>query len=212
MKALVARGAALSVEDIVMPSPGSLDVRVKIGAAGVCHSDLSMVNGTLAPSFPLVLGHEAAGTVVSVGDGVSRVVPGDAVVLNWAPACRACWHCAHGEPWLCANAGGASTPRGSTSDGTPLHVTLGLGALAEEVVVPENAVIPVPAELPAEQAALLGCAVLTGVGAVRNTAAVRPGDAVLVLGLGGVGLSAVTAARAAGAGLIIAVDRATAKE
>ena len=115
-----------------------------IRAAGVCHSDLSMVNGTLAARFPLVLGHEATGVVAEVGPG-SRLAVGTPVVLNWAPACRACWCCRHGEPWLCADHHRARPlPRGETDDGTPLHLTLGLGALAEAVVVPEQRRDPDP--------------------------------------------------------------------
>lgn len=197
-RALVVRGVGETptVEDVAVPEPGPGEVRVRVRAAGVCHSDLSMVDGTLAPSFPLVLGHEAAGV---------RTDTGARVVLNWAPPCRACWFCRAGEPWLCANTGRPSAPRGDH------HVTLGLGALAEEVVVPESAVVPVPDDVPFDVAALLGCAVLTGVGAVRRTAAVRPGQSVLVIGLGGVGLTAVMAARAAGAGPVIAVDLNDAK-
>ncbi|MFX0592717.1 alcohol dehydrogenase catalytic domain-containing protein [Melissospora conviva] len=211
--ALVARAdGGLAVEPIRLPALGPGDVRVRIRAAGVCHSDLSMVNGTLAATFPLVLGHEAAGVVAEVGTDVDGVVPGDHVVLNWAPPCRQCWHCRHGEPWLCAASGRPCAPGGTTADGEQLQVTLGLGALATEVVVPANAVIGVPAELGFEQAALLGCAVLTGVGAVGNTAGVRPGQSVLVVGLGGVGLSVLIAARRAGAGPIIAVDRSVGKE
>jgi S-(hydroxymethyl)glutathione dehydrogenase/alcohol dehydrogenase len=142
---------------------------------------------------------------------VTRVAPGAHVVLNWAPPCRTCWYCGRGEPWLCAATGGAAVRRGWTADGDPLHVALGLGALAEEVVVGQEAVIPVPADLPFEAAALLGCAVLTGSGAVRRTARVAPGESVLVIGLGGVGLAAVAAARAAGADPVLAVDRAAEK-
>ncbi|HEX7744327.1 MAG TPA: alcohol dehydrogenase catalytic domain-containing protein, partial [Micromonosporaceae bacterium] len=213
MMALVARavGEPPRVEEVDLPTPGPGEVRVDIRAAGVCHSDLSMVNGTLAPPYPLVLGHEAAGVVAEVGDDVSRVTPGDHVVLNWAPPCRQCWFCRQGEPWLCERAGAPVTARGRTSTGEPLHVTLGLGALAEQVVVPQHAAIPVPAELPFESAALLGCAVLTGVGAVRRTAAVAPGDSVAVIGLGGVGLSVVSAARAAGADPVLAIDVSSAK-
>ena len=214
VKALVSRGAGQepTVEDIDLPAPGPGEVRVRIRAAGVCHSDLSMANGTIAAPFPLVLGHEAAGVVAEVGAGVERVAAGDHVVLNWSPACRTCWFCTHGEPWLCETGGKPAAQRGTASDGTPLHVTLGLGALAEEVVVAEFAVIAVPDDLPLEESALLGCAVLTGVGAVRNTAGVAAGDTVLVIGLGGVGLSVVTAARAAGAARVIAADLSPAKE
>ncbi|MER7456790.1 alcohol dehydrogenase catalytic domain-containing protein [Micromonospora sp. NPDC126480] len=214
MRGLVVRaaGGPPRVEEIEPPVLGPADVRVHIRAAGVCHSDLSMVDGTLAPPYPLVLGHEAAGVVTEVGADVRRVAPGTHVVLNWAPPCRDCWHCGHGEPWLCERTGAPAAPGGRTTGGEALHVTLGLGALAEAVVVPERAVIPVPAELPFEAAALLGCAVLTGVGAVRRTAAVAPGESVAVIGLGGVGLSAVSAARAAGADPVIAVDVSPAKE
>jgi S-(hydroxymethyl)glutathione dehydrogenase/alcohol dehydrogenase len=166
-----------------------------------------MVNGTLRPAYPLVLGHEAAGEVLEVGEHVTRAASGDHVALNWQPACRECWFCTHGEPWLCAtSSGSAAVANGSTVDGVPAHVTLGLGAFAEQVVVPANAVIPVPPELGWESAALLGCGVLTGTGAVRNTARVGSGESVVVIGLGGVGLSVVAAARAAGAGAVIAVD------
>jgi S-(hydroxymethyl)glutathione dehydrogenase / alcohol dehydrogenase len=211
--ALVARavGGRPAVEPIRLPEPGPGDVRVRIGAAGVCHSDLSMLDGTVAAPMPLVLGHEAAGTVVAVSERVSRAAPGDRVVLNWAPACRRCWFCTHGQPWLCETTGVPATPGGTAADGTPLHRTLGLGALAAEVVVPQAAVIRVPAELPLPEAALLGCAVLTGVGAVRNVARPGPGESVLVIGLGGVGLSALLAARAAGAAPIVAVDISPAK-
>ena len=213
VRALVSRGRGtpLAVEDIELPEVGPGRVRVRIRAAGVCHSDLSMINGTLAPPFPLVLGHEASGVVVEVGADVTHLKPGDEAVLNWSPACRQCWHCTNGEPHLCGKAVGPARPGGTAADGTPLHVTLGLGALAEEVVVAANAVVPVPVGVPAAEAALLGCAVLTGVGAVRHTAGVRPGESVLVIGLGGVGLSVVTAARAAGATPVIAVDVTEAK-
>jgi S-(hydroxymethyl)glutathione dehydrogenase/alcohol dehydrogenase len=141
---------------IRLPEVGPGQVRVRIRAAGVCHSDLSMVNGTLKPPYPLVLGHEAAGEVIEIGAGVSRAAVGSRVALNWSPPCRTCWHCAHGEPWLCSTANVAALENGSTLDGEPVHLTLGLGAFAEQVIVPENAVIAVPSELSFESAALLG--------------------------------------------------------
>jgi len=215
MKALVVtgKGERPRVADVVLPPVGPGEVRVRIRAAGVCHSDLSMINGTLAPTYPLVLGHEAAGVVTEVGpEGAGRRIDvGDHVVLNWAPPCRECWHCTHGEPWLCAEGGRPSAPRGHLASGEATHVTLGLGALAEEVVVPSHAVIPVPADLPADVAALLGCAVLTATGAVNRTATVHPGQSVVVIGLGGVGLATLIAARAAGAGQVIGVDLSEAK-
>ena len=214
IRALVVRnaGTAPAVEELHLPEIGPGQVRIRIRAAGVCHSDLSMVNGTLSPPHPLVLGHEAAGEVVEVGERVTRARVGTHVALNWSPPCRECWFCTHGEPWLCAAANVAALENGSTLDGRPVHVTLGLGAFAEQVVVPERAVIPVPDELGWADAALLGCAVLTGTGAVRNTARVARGDSVVVIGLGGVGLSVVAAARAAGAESVIAVDVTEAKK
>jgi S-(hydroxymethyl)glutathione dehydrogenase/alcohol dehydrogenase len=208
IRALVAREAGTPPElaEVHLPEVGPRQVRVRIRAAGVCHSDLSMVNGTLSPPHPLVLGHEAAGEVVEAGAGVTRVREGTHVALNWAPPCRDCYFCTRGEPWLCAAANVAALENGSTLDGRPVHVTLGLGAFAEQVVVPERAVIPVPDDLGWESAALLGCAVLTGSGAVRNTAGVAEGDHVAVIGLGGVGLSVVAAARAAGAATVLAID------
>lgn len=206
-------GEKIEIHDIDIPRPGPGEIRVRIAAAGVCHSDLSIANGRIAPRFPVVLGHEAAGTVADVGTGVTRVRIGDPVVLNWAPACRSCWFCEHDEPWLCKAAEGVlSRPLGTLEDGTEVHAALGVGAFAAETVVAENAVVPLPPELPLESAALLGCAVLTGVGAVRKTAAVRSGESVVVIGLGGIGLSTVAGAKLAGAGPIIAVDVSPAKE
>lgn len=209
-KALLAmeRGADLEVVEVVLGDVAADEVRVAISGAGVCHSDLSMINGTVSPKFPLVLGHEASGVVTEVGADVSRVAVGDHVVLNWAPPCRECWFCGRGEPWLCERrAGIASVPRGALRDGTPVNLTLGIGALADEVIVPQAAAIKIAKDIPLAEAALLGCAVLTGFGAVRHAAEVRAGDSVAVLGLGGVGLSVVAAARLAGAERIIAIDR-----
>ncbi|MEU4421916.1 zinc-binding dehydrogenase [Actinoplanes sp. NPDC024001] len=229
MNGLVVRaeGVPAEIVELRLPEIGPGQVRVRIRAAGVCHSDLSMVNGTLRPPHPLILGHEAAGEVLEIGDHGSagpaaenrsnpdgrRAAVGDRVVLNWQPACRNCWFCEHGEPWLCSTSHGvAALENGITLDGAPVHVTLGVGALAEQVVVPENALIRVPSDLDFDSAALLGCAVLTGTGAVRNTARVQPGESVVVIGLGGVGLSVVSAARAAGAAQVIAVDVSEAKK
>jgi S-(hydroxymethyl)glutathione dehydrogenase/alcohol dehydrogenase len=212
-RALVASGPGrLAVQDVELRPVGAGDLRVRIAGVGVCHSDLSMVNGTLRPSYPLVLGHEASGVVTEAGP-TAEVPVGQHVVLNWAVPCDTCWHCMHGEPWLCSTIEGRTgTPGGTLADGTPFEACLGLGAMAEEVVVPATAVVPLPAEVPLAESALLGCAILTGVGAARNVARVQPGDSVLVIGLGGVGLSAVAGARLAGAERIIAVDVSDSKE
>jgi S-(hydroxymethyl)glutathione dehydrogenase/alcohol dehydrogenase len=204
------------VEPLDLPEPGPGQVRVRLAAAGVCHSDLSLANGTLKQRFPVVLGHEGAGTVVGVGVGVggeaSGLAVGDTVVLNWAPACGTCWFCAAGEPYLCVHADDArAVPYASTSDGAEVYPGLGTAAFATETVLAANACIPLPPDVPLVEAALLGCAVLTGVGAVLNAATVQPGQSVVVIGLGGVGLAAVQGARIAGGSPIIAVDPAADK-
>lgn len=209
---LTKQGGRLEIRDISLGEPGPGQVKVRVAAAGVCHSDLSLANGTLMQEVPAVLGHEGAGVVIGVGDGVDRVAVGDHVVLNWAPACRECWFCDHGEPWLCVHAEEtARAPYAELDDGTPLYPGLGTAAFAEETIVPAAGVVKVPATVPMEQAAVLGCAVQTGAGAVLNTARVRAGESVVVVGLGGVGLSALQAARAVGAGPIIGVDVSEAK-
>jgi S-(hydroxymethyl)glutathione dehydrogenase/alcohol dehydrogenase len=209
---LSAVGGDYQVRDIVLRALGPNDVQVQIAAAGVCHSDLSLATGVLAQTLPAVLGHEGSGTVVAVGADVTHVAPGDHVVLNWAPPCRSCWFCTHGEPWLCENALAAGAVPHATVDGVDLLPSLGTGAFAEQTVVPARAVIPIADDVPLEVAALLGCAVLTGVGAITNSARVQPGESVLVIGLGGVGLSAAQGARLAGAGTIIAADLSPEKE
>jgi S-(hydroxymethyl)glutathione dehydrogenase/alcohol dehydrogenase len=207
------KGAAPEVRDIQLPNLGADDVRVKIAAAGVCHSDLSMMTGVITAGYPVVLGHEASGVIQAVGSAVTAVNPGDRVVLNWAAPCRECWFCQAEEPWLCSTIEGiTSVQRGSLADGTPLHTCMGVGAFAEEIVLPARSVVPLPDGVPLDVAALLGCAVLTGVGAVRNTAGVRNGQSALVVGLGGIGLCAVLGAKLAGADPIIAVDISPEKE
>ncbi|MEU3348176.1 Zn-dependent alcohol dehydrogenase [Streptomyces sp. NPDC006700] len=210
---LPAVGSPLEVTGIELPEPGPGRVRVRLAAAGVCHSDLSLTNGTLRVPVPAVLGHEGAGTVVAVGEGVTRIAPGDAVVLNWAPSCGKCHACSLGEVWLCANAmNGAADVHARTSDGTELHPGLNVAAFAEETVVAASCVLPLPDGVPLTDAALLGCAVLTGYGAVHHAAKVRPGETVAVFGAGGVGLATLQAARIAGAARIVAVDVSPDKE
>ncbi|MFI9629761.1 Zn-dependent alcohol dehydrogenase [Streptomyces sp. NPDC052042] len=210
---LPAIGAPLEVTDIELPEPGPGRVRVRLAAAGVCHSDLSLSDGTMRVPVPAVLGHEGAGTVVAVGEGVAHLAPGDGVVLNWAPSCGSCHHCGIGEVWLCAEAlTGASGIHARTADGTELHPGLNVAAFAQETVVPVNCVLPAPDGVPLTDAALLGCAVLTGYGAVHHSARVRAGETVAVLGVGGVGLAVLQSARIAGAAKIVAVDVSPEKE
>jgi S-(hydroxymethyl)glutathione dehydrogenase/alcohol dehydrogenase len=210
---LPAVGAPLEITDVELPEPGPGQVRVRLAAAGVCHSDLSLCNGTMRLPVPAVLGHEGAGTVVSVGEGVTHVAPGDGVVLNWAPSCGSCHPCSLGEVWLCADAlTGAGAVHARTADGTELHPGLNVAAFAEETVVAAKCVLPVPDGVPLTDAALLGCAVLTGWGAVHHSAEVRAGETVAVFGVGGVGLATLQAARIAGASTIVAVDVSPEKE
>ncbi|MEV6484583.1 Zn-dependent alcohol dehydrogenase [Streptomyces sp. NPDC051576] len=211
---LPAVGAPLEIAEIDLPDPGPGQVRIRLAAAGVCHSDLSLTNGTMRVPVPAVLGHEGAGTVVAVGEGVTHVSPGDPVVLNWAPSCGTCHACTLGEVWLCANAlnGAADVYAHRTSDGGDLHPGLNVAAFAEETVVSAACVLPLPDGIPLTDAALLGCAVLTGYGAVHHSARVREGETVAVFGVGGVGLSTLQAARIAGAAKIVAVDLSPEKE
>ncbi|MFE6095836.1 Zn-dependent alcohol dehydrogenase [Streptomyces massasporeus] len=210
---LPAIGSPLEITGIDLPDPGPGQVRVRLAAAGVCHSDLSLSDGTMRVPVPAVLGHEGAGTVVAVGEGVGHVSPGDGVVLNWAPSCGACHACSLGEVWLCANAlNGAADVYARTTEGTDLHPGLNVAAFAEETVVSASCVLPVPDGVPLTDAALLGCAVLTGYGAVHHSARVRAGETVAVFGVGGVGLAALQAARIAGASKIVAVDVSAEKE
>ncbi|MFI9647065.1 Zn-dependent alcohol dehydrogenase [Streptomyces sp. NPDC052040] len=211
---LSAVGAPLEITGIELPEPGPGRVRVRLAAAGVCHSDLSLADGTMRVPVPAVLGHEGAGTVVSVGEGVTHVAPGDGVVLNWAPSCGGCPACARGEVWLCAHAltGSGDLHARRADDGSDLHPGLNVAAFAEETVVAASCVLPAPDGVPLADAALLGCAVLTGYGAVHHAARVRPGETVAVFGVGGVGLAALQAARIAGAERIVAVDVSPAKE
>ncbi|QLJ01211.1 Zn-dependent alcohol dehydrogenase [Streptomyces sp. NEAU-sy36] len=210
---LPAVGAPLEITGIELPDPGPGQVRVRLAAAGVCHSDLSLADGVMRVPVPAVLGHEGAGTVVAVGEGVTHVSPGAPVVLNWAPSCGDCHACGLGEVWLCANAlNGSAEVYARTADGTELHPGLTVAAFAEETVVPAGAVLPLPEGVPLTDAALLGCAVLTGYGAVHHSARVRPGETVAVFGAGGVGLATLQSARIAGAARIVAVDVTPEKE
>jgi S-(hydroxymethyl)glutathione dehydrogenase/alcohol dehydrogenase len=205
-------GAPLVVEEIELAPVGAHDVRVRIAASGVCHSDLSVQQGSIPFMFPTVLGHEGAGVVVEVGDAVTRVAAGDHVVLTWMPSCRRCFWCLAGQPMLCERglAEALGSPYASV-DGAQLVRGLGTATFATETLVPEGSVVPVDRSVPLELASLVGCALSTGIGAVWRTARVRPGSSVAVVGCGGVGLSAIQGARLAGASTIVALDTVASK-
>jgi len=210
---LTSVGSPLAIEEIQLPPPAEGEVHVRLAAAGVCHSDLSLANGTLDQPVPAVLGHEGAGTVIAVGPGVTNVRPGDHVLLNWSPSCGRCWFCMHGEPYLCDQTAKAWQRRyARLADGTLLYAGLGTATFGEETVVPSSAVLRLPPTVNLEGAALLGCAMLTGIGAVINSADVQAGESVVVFGTGGVGLSVLQGARLAGAEVVIGVDIAREKE
>lgn len=213
-----AHSRPLNVEEVRLAAPGPEEVLIRIAAAGLCHSDLSVVNGDRPRPLPMVLGHEAAGIVEEVGVAVSGLRAGDRVVCSYVPSCGMCPQCAGGQPVLCPRAQQANREARLLSgsrpfhDGTgPLHHHLGISAFAELTVVSARSLIRIPDEIPLDVAAVFGCAVLTGMGAVLNTGGVRPGDSVAVFGLGGVGLSAVIAAVLVGAHPVIAVDTIAAK-
>ena len=211
-------GGPLTPSDLELAPPGPEEVLVRLAASGVCHSDWNAVDGTAETPCPAVLGHEGAGVVEAVGPGVTRVAVGDHVALSWAPWCGECEECRRDLPQLCSTVwpamatGGLmdGTPRLSR-DGEPVFHYSFLSTFAEACVVPERSCVPIPDDVPFDVAALVGCAVTTGVGAVWRTAGVRPGDRVAVVGCGGVGLSAVLAAAAVGAEPVIAVDAAPGK-
>jgi len=191
--------------EAIGPGPG--EVRVRIAASGVCHSDVSLQDGTLPHPLPAVPGHEGAGEVLAVGDGVTGVAPGDHVIISWVPCCGRCTFCLGGQPNLC-NAfleRNISKPM-FMSEGAPLFGYAGTGTFAEETVVAQEAAIRIDPDIPFDVASLIGCGVMTGAGAALNTARVRPGSSVVVFGCGGVGISAIQGARIAGAAEIVAVD------
>ena len=196
-----------SIEEADLRDPLSGEVRIKVDACGICRSDLSVLEGKEIIEFPAVLGHEASGTVEAVGDGVSRVKEGDKVVLSWTPACGRCPGCLRGQVHLCQEINMTTHRTGALSqNGQGIDRFMGLGAFCEHIVVPENMAIPIDTNLPPHHTCLVGCGVTTGFGAAVNTAAVRWGETVAVLGCGGVGLSAIQGAKVAGAARIFAVD------
>ena len=211
MKALVATELnKIAVQEVTLDPPKAGEVKIKMGATGVCHSDLSVVNGTIPMALPMVLGHEGAGTVEEVGEGVSNVSVGDHVVLSFVPNCGECWFCMHDEPYLCSVGGqtgrmidGTARVHGEQGD---LGVMQFLGCMAEYSIVPAISLVAIDKSIPFDRAALVGCGVMTGVGAAIKTAKVKPGSTVAVFGCGGVGLSVIQGARLAGASRIFAVD------
>ena len=206
----------LEVTEVELEGPGPGELLVRVGAAGLCHSDLSVIDGARPRVMPMVLGHEAAGEVVEVGEGVTAFVPGDHVVLAFVPSCGTCEPCRSGRAALCepgaaANAAGtllSGARRFSDpgDGGAPLNHHLGVSAFSEYTVVSERSAVKLPDEMPFDVAALFGCAILTGVGAAIHSADVQAGESVAVFGLGGVGLAALLGARLAGAGTIVATD------
>jgi S-(hydroxymethyl)glutathione dehydrogenase/alcohol dehydrogenase len=198
-------------DDVEALGPGPGEVRVAVRAAGVCHSDLSARGGGLPQPVPAILGHEAAGEVIAAGEGAGFEV-GDRVIASWLPPCATCNSCLRGEPWLCMThvMTAYMVPRFQTGDGMAFGMA-GVGAFAQELVIPAAAAIRIADDVPFEVAALVGCGVMTGVGAVVNTAKVPPGASVAVIGCGGVGISAIQGARVSGAAVIAAVDTVEAK-
>lgn len=200
-------GRPLIVEDLPVPEVGPRDVLVRVAASGICHTDITVINGLSALPLPIVAGHEACGTVEEVGAEVRRVAPGDRVVASVSPACGNCWSCLNGMSNHCdVGPHALRKARYQLPDGRRATAVCGCGSFAEAMVVDEASVISVETDLPDEQLALLGCGVTTGLGAALNTAGVTPGSSVAVIGCGGVGQSVVQGARIAGASTIIAVD------
>jgi S-(hydroxymethyl)mycothiol dehydrogenase len=207
VKGIVARGKGQPVEltSVLVPDPGPGEAVVKVQACGVCHTDLHYREGGINDDFPFLLGHEAAGVVESVGDGVTDLEPGDFVVLNWRAVCGTCRACRRGKPWYCFSTFNASQPM-TLADGTKLSPALGIGAFAEKTLVHSGQCTKVDPSARAAAVGLLGCGVMAGVGAAMNTGGVTRGDSVAVIGCGGVGDGAIAGARIAGAAKIIAVD------
>jgi len=199
------RGAPVTLETILVPDPGPGEAVVAVQACGVCHTDLHYREGGINDDFPFLLGHEAAGVVESIGSGVTDLIPGDFVVLNWRAVCGECRACRRGRPWYCFATHNA-TQKMTLADGTPLSPALGIGAFAERTLVAAGQCTKVnPAARP-EAVGLLGCGVMAGIGAAMYTGEVGLGDSVAVFGCGGVGCAAIAGAKLAGAAIVIAVD------
>ena len=198
-------GEPVSIETVLVPDPGPGEALVAVQACGVCHTDLHYREGGISDDFPFLLGHEAAGVVEAVGDGVTDVAPGDFVVLNWRAVCGECRACRRGRPWYCFATHNA-TQKMTLADGTELSPALGIGAFADKTLVAAGQCTKVDPAATPEVAGLLGCGVMAGIGAALNTGNVGRGDSVAVIGCGGVGNAAIEGSRLAGAHTIIAVD------
>ncbi|MET8563742.1 S-(hydroxymethyl)mycothiol dehydrogenase [Streptomyces flaveolus] len=207
VRAVVARskGAPVSLETIVVPDPGPGEALVKIEACGVCHTDLHYREGGISDDFPFLLGHEAAGVVEAVGEGVTEVAPGDFVVLNWRAVCGQCRACLRGRPWYCFNTHNAKQKM-TLTDGTELSPALGIGAFSEKTLVAAGQCTKVDPTASPAAVGLLGCGVMAGLGAAINTGNVGRGETVAVIGCGGVGDAAIVGSKLAGAAKVIAVD------
>ena len=213
-KAVVVRewNKPVCVEEVTVESPRRGEVMVKIAACGVCRSDLSAANGTIPLPPPLVLGHEAAGVIEELGEGVDDIAVGDHVAIVWVPMCGECRYCVEGRPALCDMGAKAAftlpdgTSRLEDGEGNSLNQFMGVGVMAEYATVHRDNVVKIDPEIPLDKAALVGCAVMTGVGAALNTAKVQAGTSVAVFGAGGIGLNVIQGAALAGAAQIVAVD------
>ncbi|GHD81783.1 alcohol dehydrogenase [Salinibacterium amurskyense] len=214
MKSLLFDGVGTEpyLAEVAVADPRAGEVLVRMTTAGVCHSDLHVINGDWPFDHRVALGHEGAGIVEALGEGISDLAVGDQVVLSWFAPCNTCASCIAGQSWLCQASGAATNglPDGSTpltaADGNEVRPYLGVGTFSDYAVVPRSAVVPIPAEVPAAVAALIGCSVTTGVGAVMNTADVRAGQSAVVVGCGGVGQTIIMGLKLVGASTIIAID------
>lgn len=211
MRAAVVRDASAGfvVTDIHRRDPRENEVVVRVRAAGLCQTDLSLASGAFGQSFPVVLGHEGAGEVIEVGSAETGWSVGDRVLANWVPPCDRCYACEHGQPYICRTRARSGERVGGGAldlDGQPVIVGLGVASFAEEMLLPAHALLPLADDIPFTTAALLGCAVPTGMGAVLRAGSARPGDTVVVTGCGPIGLSAILGARVAGARVIVGID------
>jgi S-(hydroxymethyl)mycothiol dehydrogenase len=200
-----AKGQPVSMETVLVPDPGPGEAVVSVQACGVCHTDLHYREGGINDDFPFLLGHEAAGVVDAVGEGVTSVGPGDFVILNWRAVCGECRACTRGRPWYCFNTHNAADPM-TLESGQPLSAALGIGAFVDKTLVHAGQCTKVDPAADAAVAGLLGCGVMAGIGSAINTGGVGRGDSIAVIGCGGVGNGAIAGARLAGAAKIIGVD------